>query len=78
MSELEPCACWTEIWSPHDGHCCFHPDSPDDCHDAEMAIRGAVEASRHGRGTNGLGGPLMERRYWLTDLGWAAVGGRSA
>lgn len=23
-------------------------------------------------------GPQMEKRYWLTDMGWAAVGGRTS
>lgn len=27
-----PCICWTGPVCLHSGHCCFHPDSPDDCH----------------------------------------------
>ncbi len=69
-----PCNCWTETWTQHDGHCCFHPDSPEDCHDTEaQAEHDAEHQVQDSDARNGLGGPLMERRYWLTDKGWDAV-----
>lgn len=63
-----PCRCWTETWSQHDGHCCFAPDSPEDCHDVEAAQQ---DRQRSRAWT----GPVMDRRYWLTEKGWAATGG---
>lgn len=69
-----PCRCWTETWSPHDGHCCFHPNSPEDCHDAEAEAQ-RVAAERHPHGGRGWSGHVMDRRYWLTEAGWLATGG---
>ena len=34
--ETRPCICWTGPVSLHYDHCCFRPDSPDDCHFAEV------------------------------------------
>jgi hypothetical protein len=70
-----PCRCWTETWSPHDGHCCFHPDSPEDCHDAEAEVERLATERTDRRAWSG---PVMDRRYWLTEKGWAATGGRPA
>lgn len=64
-----PCRCWVETWSQHDGHCCFHPDSPEDCHDAAGAVLGRI----HSHSGNGLGGRANARLYWLTRKGWVAT-----
>lgn len=61
-----PCRCWVEIWSAHEGHCCFAVGAPEDCHDTEGATLSAI----HRRGRNGLGGPAASRTYWLTRRGW--------
>lgn len=68
MNDPGPCRCWTHTWSPHDGHCCFHRDSPENCHDTEAA---------DGRRTRHHRGNLMAARYWLTEKGWTAAGGRT-
>jgi hypothetical protein len=67
-----PCRCWVEPWSHHDGHCCFHPDSPGDCHDTEGATLSSIHRPAHS-GRNGLGGPADARLYWLTRKGWVAA-----
>jgi len=36
-------------------------------------LRATVETDAAKRLTNGLGGPHMERRYWLTAKGYAAL-----
>jgi hypothetical protein len=66
-----PCRCWTETWSPHDGHCCFAPDSPEDCHDAE------AQRLSNRNGPRDVSS-VLAARYWLTDKGWAATGGLPA
>lgn len=68
---LKPCQCWTETWNQHDGHCCFAPDSPEDCHDREAEAQRLATAGRKPprRGT----GSVMAARYWLTEKGWAAT-----
>jgi hypothetical protein len=63
-----PCRCWTATWFQHEGHCCFGPDSPEDCHDAE----GARLTKRNGPRDIGA---VLASRYWLTEKGWAATGG---
>lgn len=66
-----PCRCWVDTWSQHDGHCCFAPSSPDDCHDTEGATLSAIHG--HHKARNGLGGPASGRAYWLTRKSWAAA-----
>lgn len=68
-----PCSCWTETWSQHDGHCCFAPTSPEDCHDTEAAQQ--ERNRRRTQNDQAWTGPVMDRRYWLTEKGWAATGG---
>jgi hypothetical protein len=46
MSGDGPCTCWTSPRCPeHDGHCCFGPTAPEDCHDE--AGRAALNRAYH-------------------------------
>lgn len=63
----KPCPCWTKTWHAHDGHCCFDHDAPEDCHETQASQSGPRDVES-----------VLAGRYWLTEKGWAAVGGRSA
>lgn len=59
------CACWTDMWHVHDGHCCFDPSHDGTCHDgSEPASSPFADVQV---------GSMMASRYWLTEKGYAAV-----